>query len=123
MTHIKVLSFTSKGAEQGAYIAERLSDALIERYQLREDLSLSASSVNRLVQQAMVDCDLIVLISEIDFAVRVIAPYIANTGYDPGVLCLNASTDHAVQILNNKKDKVNAAMEQIADLFHVPLVK
>lgn len=122
MIHIKILSFAPEAAECGMQIADRLRDVLVERYQMGGDPSLTASSLSRLVQQAMVDCDLIVLIADVDTVVRAVAPYIANSGYDPGVLCLDVPVNGVVQLLNSQKDEVKAAAVQIAELFRVPLI-
>lgn len=123
MTHIKIVSFTPEGAECGTQIASKLSDALIEQYRMSDDPSLTASSLCRLVQQAMVDCDLIVFLSGIDTAVRAIAPYIANCGYDPAVVCLQVPTNRVVQVLTSPKDEIKSLITRIADLLCVPLIE
>ena len=47
---------------------------------------------------------------------------IANSGYDPGVLCLDVPANGVVQLLNSQKGEVKAAAVQIAELFRVPLI-
>ena len=121
MAHIKIVSFTSRGAETGERIAKVLGHFLVEESQRSEDVSLAASSIERFAQQAMVDCDLLIFISEIHTAVRAIARYTANNGYDPMVLCADESLCRLVQILDNENFRATA--DQIAERLGVPLFK
>lgn len=122
MTHIKMISFSSDSSGCAGRIAERLNDVLIEQYRMNEDPSLTASTLSRLVQQAMVDCDLIVFFSDIDAVERAIAPYIANSGYDPAVLCLDTSENTVIELITSAKKAVQKTGVQIADLFRTSLI-
>ena len=122
MTHIKMISFSSEGSGCAGRIADRLNGALIEQYRMNEDPSLTASTLSRLVQQAMVDCDLIVFFSDIDTVERVISPYIANSGYDPAVLCLDVSRNTVVELLTSAKEAVQMTGVRITELFRASLI-
>lgn len=123
MAHIKIVSFTPRGAASGLQIAGQLDGALIERYRFGEDASLAASSLSRFVQQAMVDCDMIIFISDVPAAVCAVAPYIANNGYDPAVLCVDQSLQSIVQLLKGRYDISETITGKLSDSLNIPLIK
>lgn len=111
MAHVKIISFNRDGAACGLRVKEQLKNSLTELYLLGADASLGAVSLPRLVQQAMVDCDLIIFIGSVDAAAQIIAPYIANNGYDPGVICVDESMQNLTYMLKNERS--NAEIDQI----------
>lgn len=121
MAHIKIVSFTVHGAEAGAQIAGMLQGQLLEQYKRGEDASLASSSISRFAQQAMVDCDLIIFVGESDAARRTVEPYIADNGYDPGVICVDEQATGVVTLVKSRNADVNAVAEQIAQALSVPL--
>ena len=114
MAHIKIVSVTQDGAAAAAHIAAYASGALVERYDRNGDKSLENTQFSRFVQQSMVDCDMVIFIGSFDENVRLIAPYIANSGYDPAVLCADEAMTSMVQLLKSRKEEINAFAEQLA---------
>ena len=86
MIRAKVISFTARGAQTGQRIAAALSEACVEQYARSVDPSLKTTKLSRMVQQAMVDCDLILFVGATGIAVRACAPYLQGKQYDPAIL-------------------------------------
>lgn len=114
MIRIKIVSFTTEGARTGARIAKLLDDELTEQYARSEDLSLRSTELTRFAQQAMVDCDLIIFVGNTDGAVRAIAPYIQNNGYDPAVFVVDEESTFVIPLLRGRTDSVNACAQRVA---------
>ena len=62
MIRAKIISFTARGAQTGSRIAQALYPAHAEQYARGTDQSIKKTNLSRMVQQAMVDCDLIVFV-------------------------------------------------------------
>ncbi|MBQ8143205.1 MAG: hypothetical protein IJ042_00230 [Butyricicoccus sp.] len=122
MSQIKIVSFTLTGAATGKRLAELLEGTLVEQYQRGEDASLASSSLASFAQQAMVDCDLIIFVGDPDAVRSTVEPYIADHGYDPGVICMEEHASHIVQILNSRNASFNELVEQLVPKLQVPFV-
>ena len=114
MAHIKLVSVTAGGSAAAARLLNHLTENLVEQYDRLADTSLKATLFSRFVQQAMVDCDMVIFVGQIDETIRLIAPYIANSGYDPAVLCVDEEMRSMVQLLKSRKADVNAVAEKLA---------
>ena len=111
----KIISFTSRGAETGRRIRALLPDARIELYARGEDGSLRQTILTRMVQQAMVDCSLIVFIGATGIAVRSIAPYLQGKAYDPAVLVVDENAKFVISLVSGHLGGANALAQRLAD--------
>ena len=114
MVHVKIVSVTSDGAIAAEKLASLLSGNLVERYDRSIDPSLEVTLFSRFVQQAMVDCDMVIFIGSIDETVRLVTPYIANSGYDPVVLSVDEDMTGMRQLFKSRNADVNALAERLA---------
>lgn len=110
----KVISFTDRGAEIGGRIAALLPEDCIERYARGIDPSLRSTSLTRMVQQAMADCNLIVFVGAAGIAVRAIAPYLQGKAYDPAVLVVDENARFVISLVSGHLGGANALAEQLA---------
>lgn len=122
MAHIKVVSVTEGGAAAAVRLMNLLTGNLVERYDRFADASLKATQFSRFAQQAMVDCDMVLFMGQIDETIRLIAPYIANSGYDPEVLCVDEEMHNMVQLLKSQKADVNMTAENLAALAKLAFI-
>lgn len=111
----KIISFTGRGAETGRRIRALLPDARIELYARGEDGSLRQTILTRMVQQAMVDCSLIVFIGATGIAVRSIAPYLQGKAYDPAVLVVDENAKFVISLVSGHLGGANALAQRLAD--------
>lgn len=111
----KVISFTDRGAQVGARIAALLPDGCIEQYARGVDPSVRGTILSRMVQQAMVDCGLIVFVGATGIAVRMIAPYLQGKAYDPAVLVVDENAGFVISLLSGHLGGANALAERLAE--------
>lgn len=111
----KIISFTGRGAETGRRIRALLPDARIELYARGEDGSLRQTILTRMVQQAMVDCSLIVFVGAIGIAVRSIAPYLQGKAYDPAVLVVDENAKFVISLVSGHLGGANVLAQRLAD--------
>lgn len=100
MRHVKLISFTARGAALGERIARALPALRCERYARGEDRSLAFTSLARFAQQAMRDCDGLVFIGAAGIAVRAVAPYLQGKASDPAVLVCDEGGRFVVPLLS-----------------------
>ena len=112
--HVKIVSFTGRGAETASRIAALLPEAHVERYARTVDPSLSDTQLSRFAQQAMVDCDLIVFVGAAGIAVRAVAPYLAGKAFDPAVLVVDEAGKFVISLLSGHLGGANALTERVA---------
>ena len=123
MTHLKIVSFTDRGAALGARLAALLPDVLTERYDRAGDPSLRQTFLSRFAQQAMVDSGGIVFIGAAGIAVRAVAPYLAGKSLDPAVLVVDEGGRFVIPLLSGHLGGANALAERIAALLGaVPII-
>lgn len=123
MIRAKVISFTERGAKTGQRIAAALSGACVEQYARNVDLSLQATKLSRLVQQAMVDCDLILFVGATGIAVRACAPYLQGKQYDPAILVIDENARFVISLLSGHLGGANALADRLArDLQAQPVI-
>lgn len=123
MIRAKVISFTARGAETGQRIAAILVGASVEQYARSVDPSLQATKLSRMVQQAMVDCDLILFVGATGIAVRACAPYLQGKQYDPAILVIDENARFVISLLSGHLGGANALAEQLArDLQAQPVI-
>lgn len=112
MKHLKIVSFTARGAALAQRIA--IADCLTERYARSEDESLRSTALSRFAQQAMVDCDAILFVGAAGIAVRAVAPYLAGKAVDPAVLVMDEAGKFIIPLLSGHLGGANALAEEIA---------
>ena len=117
MRHLKIVSFTGKGAALGAKLAALLPDDLTERYDRAGDPSLAQTFLSRFAQQAMVDAGGIIFIGSTGIAVRAVAPYLAGKALDPAVLVIDEGGRFVIPLLSGHLGGANQLAEQIAALL------
>lgn len=111
----KVVSFTDRGAAVGQRIAVLLPDDKIECYARGVDVSLKGTKLSRMVQQAMVDCSLLIFVGATGIAVRSIAPYLQGKAYDPAVLVVDENARFVISLVSGHLGGANALAERLAD--------
>lgn len=111
----KIISFTSRGAAVGRKLAALMPQDKIERYARGEDASLEHTIFTRMIQQAMVDCGLIVFIGDAETAVRAIAPYLQGAPCDPAVLVVDENETYIFPLLNGYLDDTPGLVQRLAD--------
>ena len=114
MIRAKVISFTARGAQTGQRIAAALSEACVEQYARSVDPSLKTTKLSRMVQQAMVDCDLILFVGATGIAVRACAPYLQGKQYDPAILVIDENARFVISLLSGHLGGANALANQLA---------
>lgn len=114
MIRAKIISFTARGAQTGSRIAQALYPAHAEQYSRGIDQSIKKTNLSRMVQQAMVDCDLIVFVGACGIAVRSCAPYLQGKQYDPAVLVVDENAKFVISLLSGHIGGANALTEQLA---------
>lgn len=115
MIRAKIISFTMRGAQTGAQIAQALRPAHAEQYARGADPSLKKTSLSRMVQQAMVDCDLIVFVGACGIAVRACAPYLQGKQYDPAVVVVDENARFVISLLSGHIGGANALTATLSD--------
>ena len=123
MIRAKILSFTEQGSLVGAQVASVLSEQLIEQYARSQDLSLQHTDLSRFLQQAMMDCDLMIWIGEIERAMRLIAPYVQGNGYDPAVFVLSEDRTFITRLLSRDGKDIELILEQLVKALQAQLVR
>lgn len=118
----KIVSFTAQGAQTAARAAEVLSDCCVERYERGVDSSLRHTALSRMVQQAMVDCDLIVFVGSTGIAVRMCAPFLQGKQYDPAVIVIDEQGKFVISLLSGHLGGANALTKRLADGLHAQAV-
>lgn len=114
----KVISFTKNGAETAQKIATLLENKyIIEVYQRGIDQSLNNTRLKRLVQQAMVDCNLIIFVGATGIAVRAIAPYLKGKAFDPAVLVVDECANFVISLISGHLGGANEITEQLAKML------
>ena len=111
----KVVSFTGRGAETGRRIAALLGEGKIECYARGVDPSLEGTQLARMVQQAMVDCNLLVFVGACGIAVRAIAPYLQGKAYDPAVLVVDEGAKFVIPLVSGHLGGANALAVRLAE--------
>lgn len=114
MIRAKVISFTARGAQTGQRIAQALTDVRTEQYARGTDLSIKKTNLSRMVQQAMVDCDLIVFIGASGIAIRSCAPYLQGKQYDPAIIVVDENAKFVISLLSGHLGGANVLTEQLA---------
>lgn len=118
MIHAKIVSFTAYGANTGARIAQALNDEMhVEQYARAIDRSLLHTKLSRMIQQAMVDCNLILFIGAVGIAVRMCAPYLKGKQFDPAVIVVDENGHFVIPVLSGHLGGANALATYIADLI------
>lgn len=117
MIHAKIVSFTAYGANTGARIAQALNEMQVEQYARAVDRSLLHTKLLRMIQQAMVDCNLIVFVGAVGIAVRMCAPYLKGKQYDPAVIVVDENGRFVIPVLSGHLGGANALAIYIADLI------
>lgn len=114
MTHTKIISFTALGAKTSFKIAQNIPDLRVEQYARAIDPSLCHTSLKRMVQQAMLDCDLIIFIGSTGIAVRICAPYLRGKQYDPAVIVIDEQAKFVISLLSGHLGGANDFAKRIA---------
>ena len=123
MKHAKFVSFTLCGAQTVQKAVKLLPDFRCERYARTADASLSGTSLKRFAQQAMVDCDLIVLVGATGIAVRAAAPYLMGKAYDPAVIVIDEQGKFVIPLLSGHLGGANEIAKTLAEgLQAVPVL-
>ncbi len=104
----KVVSFTDRGAAVGQRIAALLPDDTIECYARGVDGRCKGTKLTRMVQQAMVDCSLLIFVGATGIAVRSIAPYLQGKAYDPAVLVVDENARFVISLVSGHLGGANA---------------
>lgn len=115
MIRAKIISFTARGAQTGARIADSLSGVRAECYARGIDPSLKQTALSRMVQQAMVDCDAIIFVGATGIAVRSCAPYLQGKQYDPAILVVDENGRFVISLLSGHLGGANMLTERLAD--------
>ncbi|MBP3312331.1 MAG: cobalt-precorrin 5A hydrolase [Butyricicoccus sp.] len=111
----KVVSFTDRGAEVGRRIAALMPDDRIELYARGTDPSVRGTILTRMVQQAMVDCSLLIFVGATGIAVRSIAPYLQGKAYDPAVIVVDENARFVISLVSGHLGGANALAQRLAD--------
>lgn len=114
MIRAKIISFTAQGAKTGERVAQSLPDCCAERYARGVDASIKQTKLSRMVQQAMVDCDLIIFVGATGIAVRMCAPFLQGKQYDPAVIVIDEQARFVISLLSGHLGGANALAQQIA---------
>lgn len=122
MIRAKIISFTTRGAQTGQRIAQALTNARTELYARGTDLSIKKTNLSRMVQQAMVDCDLIVFVGASGIAVRSCAPYLQGKQYDPAIIVVDENAKFVISLLSGHLGSANALTEQLAQALDAQAV-
>lgn len=122
MIRAKIISFTERGAQTGRRIAQALYPAYAEQYARGTDLSIKRTNLSRMIQQAMVDCDLIVFVGACGIAVRSCAPYLQGKQYDPAVIVVDENAKFVISLLSGHIGGANTLTEQLAHALHAQAV-
>ncbi len=122
MIRVKIVSFTARGAQTAARAAAALTDCCVERYARGVDRSLHQTRLSRMVQQAMVDCDLIVFVGATGIAVRMCAPFLQGKQYDPAVVVIDEQGKFVISLLSGHLGGANALAQELADGLHAQAV-
>lgn len=123
MIRAKILSFTEQGSLVGEQIAAVLSEQLTEQYARSQDLSLQHTDLSRFLQQAMMDCDLILWVGALDRAMRLIAPYVQGNGYGPAVFVVSEDGTFIARLLSRDEEKFELILEQVGKTLNAQLVR
>lgn len=115
MIRVKIISFTEQGAKTGKRVAQGLPECCTEYYARGVDASIKQTKLSRMVQQAMVDCDLIVFVGATGIAVRMCAPFLQGKQYDPAVLVIDEQARFVISLLSGHLGGANAWTQQIAE--------
>lgn len=115
MIHIKIVSFTIRGAATAEKVASAFQGEHIEQYRRTVDPSLYGTTLSRFAQQAMVDCDVIIFVGAVGIAVRAVAPYLVGKTVDPAVIVTDEAGRYVVPILSGHIGGANAFAHRIAD--------
>ena len=115
MIRVKIISFTEQGARTGERAAQVLPGCSVERYARGIDASVRHTKLSRMVQQAMVDCDLIVFVGATGIAVRMCAPFLQGKQYDPAVIVIDEQAKFVISLLSGHLGGANALTQQLAD--------
>ncbi len=119
----KIISFTVNGAKIAEKIIDLLPDDKIEIYRRSIDSSLDNTSLKRMVQQAMVDCKLIIFIGATGIAVRAIAPYLQGKAYDPAILVIDEQGKFVISLLSGHLGNANDITKMLADKLNaIPVI-
>lgn len=111
----KIISFTDNGAKIAQKIVDLMPNDKIEIYRRSIDASLDGTSLKRMVQQAMVDCKLIIFVGATGIAVRAIAPYLQGKAYDPAVLVIDEQGKFVISLLSGHLGNANDLAKMIAN--------
>ena len=111
----KIISFTKRGAQTAQRIRALMPNDRIELYARGQDASLKKTNLSRMVQQAMVDCSLIVFVGATGIAVRAIAPYLQGKAYDPAVLVVDENAKFVISLVSGHLGGANALTQRLAD--------
>lgn len=111
----KIISFTDRGAQVGSRIAALMPGDCMEQYARGVDPSVRGTSLSRMVQQAMVDCSLIVFVGATGIAVRSIAPYLQGKAYDPAVLVVDENARFVISLVSGHLGGANAIAGRLAE--------
>lgn len=115
MIRVKIISFTAQGAKTGERVAQSLPGCCVERYARGMDASVKQTQLSRMVQQAMVDCDLIVFVGATGIAVRMCAPFLQGKQYDPAVIVIDEQARFVISLLSGHLGGANVLAQQIAE--------
>lgn len=118
----KVISFTNQGAITAEKIVDLLPNDKIELYRRTIDNSLNGTSLKRMVQQAMVDCQLIIFVGATGIAVRSIAPFLQGKAYDPAVLVIDEQGKFVISLLSGHLGGANEFTQNLADKLNAQAV-
>lgn len=122
MIRVKIISFTAQGAQTAARASAVLTDCCVECYARGVDSSLQHTKLSRMVQQAMVDCDLIVFVGATGIAVRMCAPFLQGKQYDPAVVVIDEQGKFVISLLSGHLGGANAQAQVLADGIHAQAV-
>ena len=111
----KIISFTHNGAQTAKKIVDLLPNDKIELYKRSVDTSPCGTSLKRMVQQAMVDCQLIIFVGATGIAVRSIAPYLQGKAFDPAVLVVDEQGKFVISLLSGHLGGANEFTQMLAD--------
>lgn len=122
MIRVKIISFTEQGAKTGERAANVLSGCSVECYARGVDASIRYTKLSRMVQQAMVDCDLIVFVGATGIAVRMCAPFLQGKQYDPAVVVIDEQARFVISLLSGHLGGANALAQRLAEGLHAQAV-
>lgn len=122
MQHLKLVSFTERGAQLAKLLSKQLAPMQVERYARTVDKSLSHTLLSRFTQQAMYDCNAIIFIGATGIAVRAISKHMRDKSQDPAVLVIDESGKFVIPLISGHIGGANKLANIIAQKINATAV-